>query len=138
MRRGQCLTGSARSRAARRRYWSGAIRPLGRARGAGPQRRTSGGLRATPGGIDRAVPFGHRDRCGDREETLSFRSKYRQVGGARWRHEFTTAAATRIHSKAVSERLGYSSVSVTLGTYSHTIPSMHREGAGTLDDMVLG
>jgi integrase len=41
----------------------------------------------------------------------------------------TLALRARVHPKIVSERLGHSTVAITLDTYSHCIPSMQREAA---------
>lgn len=38
-----------------------------------------------------------------------------------------------VHPKVVSERLGHSSIAMTLDTYSHVIPSMQKEAAAALD-----
>jgi len=42
-----------------------------------------------------------------------------------------------VHPKVVQERLGHSSISITLDTYSHLMPSMQKEAAEKIDD-VLG
>ncbi len=57
-------------------------------------------------------------------------------------HDLRHTAATLllgqgIHPKIVSERLGHSTISVTLDTYSHVTPTMQREAAATMD-AVLG
>ncbi|SMO44909.1 tyrosine-type recombinase/integrase [Melghirimyces algeriensis] len=41
-----------------------------------------------------------------------------------------------VHPKVVQERLGHSSISMTLDTYSHVIPSMQKEAAQTLDEII--
>ena len=41
----------------------------------------------------------------------------------------TLALRARVHPKIVSERLGHSTIAITLDTYSHCIPSMQREAA---------
>ena len=41
----------------------------------------------------------------------------------------TLALRAHVHPKIVSERLGHSTVAITLDTYSHCIPSMQREAA---------
>jgi len=41
----------------------------------------------------------------------------------------TMALKARVHPKIVSERLGHSTIAITLDTYSHCIPSMQREAA---------
>jgi integrase len=40
-----------------------------------------------------------------------------------------------IHPKVVSERLGHSSVGITLDTYSHVLPSMQTEAARAIDEL---
>ena len=40
------------------------------------------------------------------------------------------------HPKIVQERLGHSSISMTLDTYSHVVPSMQEEVAGRMDELV--
>ena len=41
-----------------------------------------------------------------------------------------------IHPKVVQERLGHSSISMTLDIYSHMIPSLQREAADKLDSLI--
>jgi integrase len=41
----------------------------------------------------------------------------------------TLALRARVHPKIVSERLGHSTVAITLDIYSHCIPSLQREAA---------
>jgi integrase len=38
-----------------------------------------------------------------------------------------------VHPKIVSERLGHSTVGITLDTYSHVLPGMQEEAARKLD-----
>jgi integrase len=55
------------------------------------------------------------------------------------RHTHAThALQAGIHPKIVSERLGHSSVSVTLDIYSHVLPSMQREAAEAVAALVAG
>lgn len=42
-----------------------------------------------------------------------------------------------VHPKIVSERLGHSSIVITLDTYSHVIPSLQRESADRLDAVLF-
>lgn len=42
------------------------------------------------------------------------------------------------HPKIVSERLGHSSISITMDTYSHVMPNMQKEAARKLDDFLFG
>lgn len=44
--------------------------------------------------------------------------------------------AAGVHVKVVSERLGHSSVNLTLSTYSHTLPTLHKDAARTLEKML--
>lgn len=53
-------------------------------------------------------------------------------------HDLRHTAATLLlaggtHPKVVQEMLGHSSVAITLGTYSHTVPAMHRQAAAHFD-----
>ena len=55
-------------------------------------------------------------------------------------HDLRHSAATilmgmGIHPKVVQERLGHSQISMTLGTYSHVMPSMQQEVADKLDTL---
>jgi integrase len=42
-----------------------------------------------------------------------------------------------VHPKVVSERLGHSSIQITLDTYSHLLPNMQKEAAGKLGQTLL-
>ena len=42
-----------------------------------------------------------------------------------------------IHPKVVQERLGHSSIQVTLDTYSHVAPGLQQNAAETFDNIVL-
>ena len=41
------------------------------------------------------------------------------------------------HAKVVSERLGHSNISITTDLYSHVAPTMQREAADRLDDILF-
>ena len=41
-----------------------------------------------------------------------------------------------IHPKVVQELLGHASVTITLDTYSHVLPSMQGEAADKMDSML--
>ena len=41
-----------------------------------------------------------------------------------------------VHPRIVQELLGHSDVAITLGTYSHVMPTMHREAAAKLDALL--
>ncbi len=38
----------------------------------------------------------------------------------------------------VSERLGHSSIAVTINLYSHAVPGLQREAAGVVGDLIFG
>jgi integrase len=67
--------------------------------------------------------------------TKSFEAHVRKIGLPRIRlHDLrhthaTLALAAGIHPKVVSERLGHSSIAITLDTYSHAIPALQEEAA---------
>jgi integrase len=53
------------------------------------------------------------------------------------RHTHAThALQAGIHPKVVSERLGHSTIAITLDTYSHVLPSMQHEAAETVAALV--
>ena len=55
------------------------------------------------------------------------------------RHSHATLMLTQgISAKVVSERLGHSSISITLDTYSHVLPSMGEEAAQQSADAIFG
>jgi hypothetical protein len=41
------------------------------------------------------------------------------------------------HPKIVQERLGHSTISLTLDTYSHVLPSMQEEAAEKMDEILV-
>ena len=43
-----------------------------------------------------------------------------------------------VHVKVVSERLGHSTVGITLDTYSHVLPDMQEEATEKLEAMLAG
>ena len=55
------------------------------------------------------------------------------------RHSYASAALRAgVHPKVVSERLGHSSVSITLDTYSHVIEGMQEDAASRVAELILG
>jgi len=44
--------------------------------------------------------------------------------------------AQGVNPKVVQERLGHSQISMTLGTYSHVVPSLQRDAAGRIDEVL--
>ncbi|MBW3614415.1 MAG: site-specific integrase [Actinobacteria bacterium] len=54
------------------------------------------------------------------------------------RHTWATLALERgVHPRVVQERLGHSTIAVTLGIYSHVSPTLHDEAAQLIADLVL-
>lgn len=56
-------------------------------------------------------------------------------------HDLRHTAATLlllqgVHPKVVQERLGHATISITLDTYSHVLPSLQREAAEKLDALL--
>ena len=56
-------------------------------------------------------------------------------------HDLRNTAATimlleGVHPKIVSERLGQPDVCITMNLYSHAVPSLHREAAKVLVDLL--
>ena len=50
----------------------------------------------------------------------------------------TLLLAAGVNAKVVSERLGHSTVRLTLDTYSHVLPSMRAEAADILGKLITG
>jgi integrase len=50
----------------------------------------------------------------------------------------TLALAAGVHPKVVSERLGHSTVALTMDVYSHAIPAMEEEAAARIAALVTG
>ena len=58
-------------------------------------------------------------------------------------HDLRHSAATLLlgrgtHPKIVSEMLGHTTIAITLDLYSHVTPTMHREAARTMDEILRG
>jgi integrase len=85
---------------------------------------------------DRGRPLGWRDTYRD------FRNVLRKAGLEAIRfHDLRHTNATLlleqgVHPKVVQERLGHSDIGVTLDTYSHVTPTMGRDAAQRLDDLL--
>jgi integrase len=53
------------------------------------------------------------------------------------RHTAATLMLGRgVHAKLVSDMLGHASIGITLDTYSHALPSMHREAALVMEELL--
>jgi integrase len=54
------------------------------------------------------------------------------------RHSYATAAlAAGIPAKVVSERLGHANIAITMDTYSHVLPGLDAQAAGTVARLIL-
>ena len=52
------------------------------------------------------------------------------------RHSAATILLTSgVHPKVVQERLGHSTIAMTLDVYSHVLPSIQQEAADKIDDL---
>ena len=55
------------------------------------------------------------------------------------RHTWATVALTHgVHPRVVQERLGHSTIAVTLQTYSHVTPALHDDAARAVGERLLG
>jgi integrase len=55
------------------------------------------------------------------------------------RHSYATAAlAAGVPPKVISERLGHATIAITMDTYSHVIPGLDAQAAGTVARLILG
>jgi integrase len=53
------------------------------------------------------------------------------------RHSYATATlASRIPAKIVSERLGHANIAITMDTYSHVLPGLDEQAAGTVAQLI--
>lgn len=79
----------------------------------------------------------HPDRITRRFGRLVQKSGLPRVTLHGLRHSYATIALEAgIHPKVVSERLGHSTVSLTLDIYSHTIPALQEEAAETVAALI--
>jgi integrase len=94
---------------------------------------------------DRGLVFHHPDGSCLRPDAVSatFVRRVRKAGLPALtlkglRHAWATLALERgIHPRVVQERLGHSTIAITLGIYSHVAPTLHDEAAQRIADLVL-
>jgi hypothetical protein len=55
---------------------------------------------------------------------------------SRWFEQHARAAG--IPAKVVSERLGHANIAITMDTYSHVLPGLDAQAAGTVARLILG
>jgi len=74
---------------------------------------------------------------GDAWRTLRVRAAVPAVRMHDLRHTAATLMLSRgVHPKIVSEMLGHSTVAITLDLYSHVTPTMQREAASVMNDLL--
>jgi integrase len=55
------------------------------------------------------------------------------------RHTYATIAlSSGAHAKVVAERLGHSTIGITLDTYSHVLPAIEAETAARVARLIVG
>jgi integrase len=94
---------------------------------------------------DRGLVFHHPDGSCLKPDAVSaaFVRRVRAAGLSRLtlkglRHTWATLALERgIHPRVVQERLGHSTIAITLGIYSHVVPTLHDGAAQLVADLVL-
>jgi integrase len=94
---------------------------------------------------DRGLVFHQPDGSCLRPDAVSatFVRRVRQAGLPRLtlkglRHTWATLALERgIHPRVVQERLGHSTIAITLGIYSHVAPTLHDEAAEIVAGLLL-
>jgi integrase len=103
-------------------------------------------LVAGPGWSDTGLLFTHEDGRPLHPEYVRrlFDRHLRRVGLPRIRlHDLrhthaTLALQAGVHPKVVSERLGHTTVAITLDVYSHAIPALQQDAATTVADLLIG
>jgi integrase len=98
-----------------------------------------------PAFADRGLVFHYPDGSRLKPDAVSaaFVRRVRATGLPRLtlkglRHTWATLALERgIHPRVVQERLGHSTIAITLGIYSHVAPTLHDEAAQLVADLVL-
>lgn len=94
---------------------------------------------------DRGLVFHYPDGTCLRPDAVSatFERRVRKAGSPPLtlkglRHTWATLALERgIHPRVVQERLGHSTIAITLGIYSHVAPTLHDEAAQLIADLLL-
>jgi integrase len=76
-----------------------------------------------------------RHHVGRRFQALLKRAKLPRARFHDLRHTCATLLLSKnVNPKIVSEMLGYSTIAITLDTYSHVLPNMGDAAAGAMDD----
>ena len=80
----------------------------------------------------------HPDSLTQKWERFTKRSGIRHIKLHGIRHTHATALmAAGVNPKVVQQRLGHSDVSITLNTYTHVLPSMDKEAAEKIDNILF-
>ena len=88
--------------------------------------------------LENGAPI-HPQRLSDAFEAHGRRAKLPAIRLHDLRHTYATLALSAgVHPKVVSERLGHSSIAITLDTYSHVIPSLGEEAAAQVASLIVG
>jgi integrase len=95
--------------------------------------------------VDEGLVFHHPDGSRLKPDAVSaaFVRRVRNAGFPRLtlkglRHTWATLALEQgIHPRVVQERLGHSTIAITLGIYSHVAPTLHDEAAAAIAAMLL-
>ncbi len=95
--------------------------------------------------VDLGLVFHQPDGSWLRPDAVSevFLRRVRRYGPPRLtlkglRHTWATLALEQgIHPRVVQERLGHSTIAITLGIYSHVSPTLHDEAAETIASLIL-
>jgi integrase len=96
------------------------------------------GRRLRAGVLQAGTPL-HPDRWTQQFKRHVERLGLPPVGGPHaLRHTWATLALEAgVHPKVVSERLGHSTIAITLDTYSHVVEGMDAEAATTVADQIF-
>jgi len=94
---------------------------------------------------DEGLVFHHSDGSCLRPDAVSamFVRRVEQYGLSRLtlhglRHTWATLALEQgIHPRVVQERLGHSTIAITLGIYSHVSPTLHDDAAAAIAELIL-
>jgi integrase len=80
----------------------------------------------------------HPDGFGRRFKALQDFAALPRIRFHNLRHTHATLALQAgVHPRVVSERLGHSTVAITLDTYSHVIPAMQEEAAELVASLIF-
>ena len=79
----------------------------------------------------------HSGRLIDDPARLAGVTHYHRDGGPGVVQRATLALERGIHPRVVQERLGHSTIAITLSIHSHVAPTLHDEAAEIVSDLIL-